>query len=93
MNQNDKKYILKKLMQDALAEEEVAALNDRVAIKERMGDQWENAPDAAAFDRTDGMHIWQYIRRRIEGADRGKRSSIKSIVPSPPYCCYWRWGE
>ena len=37
MNQNDKKYILKKLMQDALAEEEVAALNDRVAIKPSTG--------------------------------------------------------
>lgn len=77
MNQNDKKYILKKLMQDALAEEEVAALNDRVAIKERMGDQWENAPDAAAFDRIDGMHIWQYIRRRIEGGRPGKTQFYK----------------
>lgn len=77
MNQNNKKYILKKLMQDALTEEEVAALNDRDVIKKRMGDQWENAPDAAGFDRTDGMHIWQYIRRRIENDRFGKTHFYK----------------
>lgn len=77
MNQTDKKYILKKLMQDALAEEEVAALNERNSIKERMSDQWENAPDAATFDRMDGMHIWQYVCRRIEGDRAGKMQFYK----------------
>lgn len=46
MDQKDTKYILKKLMQDALAEEEQAALNDRKTVKRQMFSQWENAPDA-----------------------------------------------
>ena len=61
MGQDDEKYILKKLMQDALAEEEQAALNDRKTVKRQMFSQWENAPDAVSSDRADGKQIWYHI--------------------------------
>ncbi len=36
MDQDNKRYILKKLMQDALGEEERTALNERDAVKTQM---------------------------------------------------------
>ena len=68
MGQDDEKYILKKLMQDALAEEEQAALNDRKTVKRQMFSQWENAPDAVSSDRADGKQIWYHICRRLSKA-------------------------
>ena len=65
MDHNDTKYILKKLMQDALAEEERAALSDRKAVKQQMLGQWENAPDAVSSDRVDGRQIWYQICQRL----------------------------
>ena len=47
MDQDNKRYILKKLMQDALGEEERTALNERDAVKTQMFSQWNNAPEAA----------------------------------------------
>ena len=61
MEHNDTKYILKKLMQDALAEQEQAALNDQDAVKRHMTGQWENAPDAAASDHVNERQIWYQI--------------------------------
>ena len=55
MDQDNKRYILKKLMQDALGEEERTALNERDAVKTQMFSQWNNAPDAAYIDRADSM--------------------------------------
>ena len=43
MEHNDTKYILKKLMQDALAEQEQAALNDQDAVKRHMTGQWDRS--------------------------------------------------
>lgn len=65
MDHNDKKYILKKLMQDALAEEELSVLNDQGSVKERMFGQWENAPDAVGSDKVDGGRIWYQIRQKL----------------------------
>lgn len=65
MEHNDTKYILKKLMQDALAEQEQAALNDQDAVKRHMTGQWENAPDAAASDHVNGKQIWYHICQRL----------------------------
>ena len=65
MDQKDTKYILKKLMQDALVEEEQAALNDRKTVKRQMFSQWENAPDAVSSDRADGKQIWYHICQRL----------------------------
>lgn len=65
MDHDDTKYILKKLMQDALAEEERAALSDRKAVKQQMLGQWENAPDAVSSDRVDGRQIWYQICQRL----------------------------
>ena len=50
MDQDNKRYILKKLMQDALGEEERTALNERDAVKTQMFSQWNNAPaDMASY--------------------------------------------
>lgn len=65
MDQDNKRYILKKLMQDALGEEERTALNERDAVKTQMFSQWNNAPDAAYIDRTDSMRIWHRIRQSL----------------------------
>lgn len=65
MKQDNKKYILKKLMHDALKEEERAALNNDVPVKAQMFSQWETAPDAAGFDQTDGSRIWYCIRQKV----------------------------
>lgn len=65
MNYDDTKYILKKLMKEALADEERAALNDRKVVRHRMFRQWEEAPDAADRDQTDGSRIWNHIRKRL----------------------------
>ena len=65
MDQDNKRYILKKLMQDALGEEERTALNERDAVKTQMFSQWNNAPDAAYIDRADSMRIWHRIRQSI----------------------------
>lgn len=66
MNEDNKKYILKKLMRDALAEEERALLNDEQSVKHQMFGQWENAPDAARSDQTDGIRIWVHIQEKIK---------------------------
>ena len=65
MDQKDTKHILKKLMQDALAEEEQAALNDRKTVKRQMFSQWENAPDAVSSDHADGRQIWYHTCQRL----------------------------
>ena len=65
MKQDNKKYILKKLMHDALEEEERGALNNDVPVKAQMFNQWETAPDAAGFDQTDGNRIWYCIRQKV----------------------------
>lgn len=74
MEQKDTKYVLKKLMQDALVEQEHAALNDRDAVKRLMFDQWENAPDAAYSDQVNGRDIWHRICRRL--SDKASKGII-----------------
>ncbi len=66
MDRNDRKYVLKKLMHDALTDAERSALNAAEAVEARMLSQWETAPDAAEADRADGADIWQRVLRRIE---------------------------
>lgn len=61
MEYEDKKYILKKLMQDALTEEERVALQSSRRVTRQMEQQWDNAPDAVGADRPDEMAIWRNI--------------------------------
>ena len=64
MEFEDKKHILKKLMQDALSEEERIALQASRQVEQEMFRQWETAPDAVSMDRPDETSIWQNIRKR-----------------------------
>lgn len=73
MEQDYKKYILKKLMHDALTEEERTALNDQPQVKEQMLGQWENTQDATDSNQIDGIHIWNHIRREIWNNTFAKR--------------------
>ena len=52
-------------MQDALDMEERIALNDQSTVRDHMFGQWENAPDAASFDRADDNRMWYHIQKRI----------------------------
>lgn len=61
MEYEEKKYILRKLMRDALTEEERIALQSSPRVMERMERQWEEAPDAAFEDRPDERAIWQNV--------------------------------
>lgn len=63
MKYEDKKYILKRLMQDALSEEERMALQASRQVTEQMSRQWENAPDAVGIDHPDELSIWRNIRK------------------------------
>ena len=65
MEYKDKKYILKKLMQDALAEEERIALQSSRRVTKEMERQWDNAPDAVGSDCPDEPSIWRNIRREV----------------------------
>lgn len=63
MDYEDKKYILKKLMQDALTEEERIALQSSRRVAKEMERQWDNAPDAVRSDCPDESSIWRNICR------------------------------
>lgn len=85
MEQENKKYILKKLMYGALEEEEQAALNNDEPIKAQMFRQWEAAPDAAGFDQTDGNRIWYFIRQKVWTNTHAKKYlfyKVYSVVAS-----------
>lgn len=77
MNHNDQKYIVKKLMQVTLADKELAALNDREPVKKCMFEQWNNAPDAAGSDKTDGGRIWYHIRQELQKVPDGRHLYYK----------------
>lgn len=61
MEFEDKKQILKKLMQDALTEEERMALQASRRVEQKMFCQWDTAPDAVNADRPDETSIWHTI--------------------------------
>ena len=65
MEYKDKKYILKKLMQDALTEEERIALQSSRRVTKEMERQWNNAPDAVESDRPDEPSIWRNICKEV----------------------------
>ena len=61
MEYEDKKYILRKLMQDALTEEERIALQSSRRVTRQMERQWVSAPDVIERDRPDEPSIWRNI--------------------------------
>ena len=63
MEYEDKKYILRKLMQDALTEEERIALQSSRRVTRQMERQWDSAPDVIERDRPDESSIWRNICR------------------------------
>ncbi len=73
MEYEDKKYILKKLMQDALTEEERIALQSSRRVTKEMERQWDNAPDAVGNDRPDEPSIWRNICRGAWQYGEGKK--------------------
>lgn len=85
MEYKDKKYILKKLMQDALAEEERIALQSSRRVTKEMERQWDNAPDAVGSDCPDEPSIWRNIRREVWSHGEGRKVvfyKIYSMVAS-----------
>lgn len=73
MEYNDKKYILKKLMQDALTEEERIALLSSRQVTQRMKHQWGNALDAVSKDHPDELAMWKNIRKEAWQDESTKR--------------------
>ena len=73
MEYKDKKYILKKLMQDALTEEERIALQSSRRVTKEMERQWDNAPDAVGSDCPDEPSIWRNIRREVWSHGEGRK--------------------
>ena len=65
MEYKDKKYIVKKLMQDALTEEERIALQSSRRVTKEMERQWNNAPDAVESDCPDEPSIWRNICKEV----------------------------
>ncbi|MFS0846713.1 MAG: hypothetical protein ACLVK0_13355 [Parabacteroides merdae] len=57
MEYKDKKYILKKLMQDALTEEERIALQSSRRVTKEMERQWNNAPGCSG-KRSSGRAVY-----------------------------------
>lgn len=85
MEYKDKKYILKKLMQDALTEEERIALQSSRRVTKEMERQWDNAPDAVGSDCPDEPSIWRNIRREVWSHGEGRKVvfyKIYSMVAS-----------
>lgn len=85
MEYKDKKYILKKLMQDALTEEERIALQSSRRVTKEMERQWNNAPDAVESDRPDEPSIWRNICKEVWQHDEGRKVvfyKIYSMVAS-----------
>ena len=85
MEYKDKKYILKKLMQDALTEEERIALQSSRRVTKEMERQWNNAPDAVESDRPDEPSIWRNICIEVWQHDEGRKVvfyKIYSMVAS-----------
>ena len=85
MEYKDKKYILKKLMQDALTEEERIALQSSRRVTKEMERQWNNAPDAVESDRPDEPSIWRNICKEVWLHDEGRKVvfyKIYSMVAS-----------
>lgn len=85
MEYEDKKYILKKLMQDALTEEERIALQSSRRVTKEMERQWNNAPDAVGSDCPDEPSIWRNICREVWSHGEGQKVvfyKIYSMVAS-----------
>ena len=85
MEYKDKKYILKKLMQDALTEEERIALQSSRRVTKEMERQWNNALDAVESDRPDEPSIWRNICKEVWQHDEGRKVvfyKIYSMVAS-----------
>lgn len=85
MEYEDKKYILKKLMQDALTEEERIALQSSRRVTKEMERQWNNVPDAVGSDCPDEPSIWRNICREVWSHGEGQKVvfyKIYSMVAS-----------
>lgn len=92
MEYKDKKYILKKLMQDALTEEERIALQSSRRVTKEMERQWNNAPDAVESDRPDEpLSGGIFVRKSGNMMKDGMLYFIRYIVWSPPSYWYWVW--
>lgn len=79
MEYEDKKYILKKLMQDALTEEERIALQSSRRVTEKMEWQWDNAPDAERSDCPDEPSIWRNICRTVWQQGEGRKVAFYKV--------------
>lgn len=64
MEYENKKYILRKLMQGTLTEQERIALHGSCEVERRMSEQWHTAPDAAGEDHPDERRIWRKVCRQ-----------------------------
>ena len=65
MENEDKKHILKKLMQDALTEDEHRALLSSEEVTHAMTHQWDGASSEKADNADAENTIWQMICRRL----------------------------
>lgn len=79
MEYEDKKYIVRKLMQDTLTEEERTALQASRQVTRKMEHQWDNAPDAVRSDRPDEPSIWQNICREVWSHGEGRKVAFYKI--------------
>ena len=79
MEYEDKKYILKKLMQDALTEEERIALQSSRRVTKKMEWQWDNAPDAERSDCPDEPSIWRNICRTVWQQGEGRKVAFYKV--------------
>ena len=79
MEYEDKRYILKKLMQDALTEEERIALLSSRGVRKEMERQWDNAPDAVENDHPNESAIWRNIYKGIWQHEGGREITFYKI--------------
>ena len=85
MENENKKYIVKKLMQDMLTEEERLALQNSPDVLRHMSFQWDTATDAAGSEHPDEHILWRQICKRTwmdAKADRNTFYKIYSLVAS-----------
>ena len=87
MEYEDKKYIVRKLMQDTLTEEERTALQASRQVTRKMEHQW------GATVRMSPLSGRIYAGRFGRMAKGGKLRFIRYIVWSPLSYWYWGWPE
>lgn len=65
MNYDEKKYLLKKLMNDTISDTERDRLSSSENVTAFMKDQWDRVPNTVKEDNPDGSAIWNAINKHI----------------------------